>query len=503
MEARPEIPPAAAPSGARSTAARSALEGLQQADAALRAAPRHPRLLLQRAQCLLALGESAQACEAAAAAQSQVPTDAAALDAIGNLFSRAGDQQRALAAFEQAIALAPDEPHFRFNRATVRRFLGDLEGAERDYDCVIRHKPEDYEAYLNRSELRAQSPERNHTVELEARLASAPGWRGEVALRYALAKEYEDLGQYPRSFEHLLRGAGVRRQHMRYDVDVDVATANWIIEAFPAASIRAPAMTSAADDSADVTPIFVVGMPRSGSTLVERILGTHSRVRAGGEMPHFALAVVAAVAGQGPARLSRRELVMRSAGIDFASLGRDYLARVRAAGLSARRFTDKMPLNYLYCGLIRRALPQARILHIRRRPMAACYAMFKRLFQDGYPFSYDLGELARFYIAYRRLMTHWHSIMPGYIHELSYEALVRNQRLETQRVLGFCGLDWEESCMQFHSNASPATTASAVQVRRPVYDTAVSQWRHYARQLEPLKHQLLAAGIDLEEESDP
>jgi hypothetical protein len=132
--------------------------------------------------------------------------------------------------------------------------------------------------------------------------------------------------------------------------------------------------------------------------------------------------------------------------------------------------------------------------------MSACYAIFKRLFQDGYPFSYDLAELGRYYIAYRRLMRHWQQTLPGFIHELSYEALLADQRGETQRLLDFCGLNWQEACMQFHSNSTPTTTASAVQVRRPLYRGADTLWRNYRRQLEPLRQQLLAADIDLEEE---
>jgi tetratricopeptide (TPR) repeat protein len=502
MQARHDNSSAGAPSAGRGAASGNALEGLQQVEAALRHAPENPQLLLQRAQLLLALGDSARACEAAAAAQARAAADARTLDAIGNLFTRAGDQRRALAAFEQALALAPDEPHFLFNRATVRRFLGNLEGAEGDYDQVIRHRPEDYDAYLNRSELRAQTPERNHTVQLDARLALARDWRGKVALRYALAKEHEDLGHYERSFEHLACGARVRREHLQYDVDIDVATADWIIATYPGMEAAPPCTAAAPGEAAQGAPIFIVGLPRTGSTLIERILASHSGVLAGGELPHFALGVVAAaagIAGQGRGPVSRRDLVRLSAGIDFESLGQDYLRRVRAAGVTAQRFTDKMPLNYLYCGLIRKALPRAHIVHVRRRPMAACYAMFKTLFQDGYPFSYDLGELGRYYIAYRRLMHHWHTSLPGFIHELSYEALIGAQRHETQRLLAFCGLDWQEACMQFHSNGAPTTTASAVQVRRPLYDTAVSQWRNYARQLEPLRRQLLAADIDLEE----
>ena len=481
---------------------RSATEALAHVEEALLAAPKSPRLLLQRAQCLLALGQMTRACEAAAAAQVHASRDAAVLDAIGNVFSRAGDQPRALAAFEKAIAIAPDEPHFAFNRATVRRFLGDLEGAERDYDRVIALKSTDYEAYLNRSELRVQSAERNHIRELEARLASGGmDWRGEVALRYALAKEYEDVGQYARSFEHLSHGGRLRREHLRYDVATDVATVDWIVESYPGPpSHPRSATTPLAVDSEAEGPVFIVGLPRSGSTLVERILGSHTNLRAGGELPHFALCVVAGVTRQfKTASMPRRELVKLSAQLDFAALGRDYLSKVRAAGVTAERFTDKMPLNYFYCGLIRRALPSARIVHVRRNPMAACFAIYKKLFQDGYPFSYDLEELGRYYIAYRRLMDHWMTMLPGLIHEVSYEALIADQRRETQSLLSFCGLQWQDACLEFHANPAPSMTASAAQVRRRIYDNAIDRWRQYAPQLEPLRRQLAAAGIDTEE----
>jgi hypothetical protein len=192
-------------------------------------------------------------------------------------------------------------------------------------------------------------------------------------------------------------------------------------------------------------------------------------------------------------------LVARSASADFASLGRDYLARARAGGIEGACFTDKMPLNYLYCGLIQRALPNARIVHVMRQPMAACYAIYKTLFKDGYPFSYDFAELAQYYVAYRRLMRHWQTTMPGHIHVVSYESLVADQVGTTRQLLDFCGLEWEEACLEFHRNTAPTTTASAVQVRRRIYDTSVSQWRHYEKQLAPLRAHLTAAGVDCDE----
>lgn len=254
------------------------------------------------------------------------------------------------------------------------------------------------------------------------------------------------------------------------------------------------------EDALSSAPVFIVGLPRSGTTLVDRILGSHSKVHSAGELDHFALAIVDAVrrAGGGT-QLSRRELIARSADLDFVALGRDYLGRAKYAAAGGECFTDKMPLNYLYCGLIRRALPNAKIVHVVRSPMAACYAMYKTLFKDGYPFSYDLSEIARYYIGYRRLMDHWQATLPGAIHSIGYEALVADPRGQIRKLLDFCGLEWQDACAEFHKNPAPTTTASAAQVRRPLYDSSVSQWRHYAEELAELSGLLNAAGIPTEE----
>jgi len=163
---------------------------------------------------------------------------------------------------------------------------------------------------------------------------------------------------------------------------------------------------------------------------------------------------------------------------------------------AAGRLIDKMPLNYLYCGLIHRALPKARIIHVTRHPMAAGYAMYKTLFDRGYPFSYDLGEIAQYLIAYRRLMEHWRSTIPAAIHEVRYERLVADPERQTRELLAFCGLEWQDVCRAFHENPNPSMTASALQVRRPLYDSSVAQWRHYEAQLAPLEEALRGAGVD-------
>jgi tetratricopeptide (TPR) repeat protein len=485
-----------------------ALETLRHIDRALTLEPENPELLLLRAQHLLAVGELRRARDAASAAQRRAPADPRFFDALGAVYTRANDQPHALEAYDRAARLDPDNPRLLFNRAAVRRFVGALEEAEADYDRVIALDPDDYEACKNRSDLRTQTADRNHIAELESLLRRGTAdWRGEVQLRFALAKEYEDLGAYEQSFRHLERGARLRRVHMRYDVGLDVATVDWIREAFPQvlpeASSRSARGASAAPTGEPV-PIFIVGLPRSGSTVVDRILGSHSKVVSAGELSCFAEALVEAVQRRaGGAPLPRRELVARSATLDFRALGLEYLRRARAAGVGVASsfFIDKMPLNFLYCGLIRRALPHARIVHVHRSPLGACYALYKSLFEDGYPYSYDLGEIGRYYVAYRRLTDHWNRTLPGTIHSLSYERLVADQLGETRRLLEFCGLEWEDGCLEFHRNPAPTTTASAAQVRRPLYASSVAQWHHYEEQLRALRDQLQAAGISCDEDA--
>lgn len=487
-------------------AGRSA-EALACIERAMALDPQNPRLLLQHSRALAAHGRLIEAAAAAAAAHLRAPdNDAALLDGIGTALSQAGDLTRAMSAYDRAVTLAPHNAAFRFNRATVRRYLGALAEAESDYDRVITLNPRDFEAYKNRSDLRRQTPSSNHVTELEALLGSADvPWQGAVQLHYALAKEYEDLAEYATSFRHLRTGASLRRQHLRYDVSVDVATVDWIIEAFPRSGGERPQP----QDTAHAAPVFVLGLPRSGSTLVERILASHSQLTSAGELPNFARCLVQAVQRQASAqdalgrKLPRRELVARSASLDFASLGDDYLKSARASGAAPGRFIDKMPLNYLYCGLIERSLPGARLVHVSRSPMAACYAMYKTLFRDGYPFSYDLTELGRYYLAYRRLMRHWHSASHQGIHRLSYERLVSDQGGQSRSLLQYCGLAWEDGCLQFHRNASPSRTASAAQIRQPIYESSVQQWRHYSEQLAGLAEQLRAGGLEPESAEAP
>lgn len=454
-------------------------------DRALALEPKDGRSLLQKARCLRVLRRQTEALELARSIRQLLNEDAAALDALGTLYSQFGEQPLALDAHDRALQLAPRNSAFAFNRAAVRRSLGQLAAAEEDYDAVIKARPNDFEAYKNRSDLRTQTHDHNHVAELEKVLERGiSDWRGEVEIRYALAKEYEDLAEYARSWAHLEQGAKLRRRNLVYHVDRDVATIDWIIEAFS----QGPAPSRAPEPGMG-QPIFIIGLPRSGISQIERILGSHSGVHPAGELNEFSQALFDAVMRTAnTTSLERRDLVARSAKVDFAALGREYLERTRPATRRKPHFTDKMPLNFLYCGIIRRALPDARIVHLTRHPLAVCYAMYKTLFRDVYPFSYKLEELGRYYIAYRKLMTHWRTTLPGAIHELSYESLVSDPPGEIRRLFAYCGLEWEET---------GPWVLQAPQVRQSLYDPSLTQWHHYATQLEGLRSQLVAAGIEV------
>ncbi len=409
---------------------------------------------------------------------------------LGDYWSLLTHYEQAEQCYTAAITLAPDDGRYWFNRAAVRCFLGRLEAAESDYDQAIAIAPRDGQAWLNRSELRTQTLSSNHIAQLERALADPPrDWRQEAPLRYALAKEYEDLGEFGRSWQELSAGSRLRRSHLQYDPAIDLKTVDWIREAFPA---ELPEGTG----SASREPIFILGLPRTGSTLLDRMLGRHSQVFAAGELPDFGLAVVAAVQRQSGRSVGRQQLVAESARLDFRALGEDYLQRTRPRTGQRPRFTDKLPLNYLYCGLISRALPHAPMVHVTRGAMATCYGIYKVLFEQGYPFSYDLLELADYYIAYRRLMAHWQSTLPARLIEIRYEDLVTDPERELRQLLTALSLPWESHCLEFEHNPNPVATASAAQVRRPIYQDKVSIWRRYERELAPLAARLRAAGID-------
>jgi hypothetical protein len=237
-------------------------------------------------------------------------------------------------------------------------------------------------------------------------------------------------------------------------------------------------------------------MPRTGTTLVERILSSHSQVASAGESQNFGVLLKRAIGTASP-RVLDVETIERSMSVHLPAVGRAYVDQTRPEG-ARPRFVDKMPLNFFYLGHIARALPAARLVVVRRDPLDTCLGNFRQLFAIGfsyYDYACDLLDTGRYYLAFDRLMAHWRAVLPGWIHEVRYEHLVADQRAETQRLLAHCGLDWEDGCLEFERNPTAVATASAVQVREPLHARSVGRWRHYERELQPLIRLLAEAGV--------
>jgi len=412
------------------------------------------------------------------------------LDAIGSLLTHCGKPELAVSFFERAVKGAPADPGFRYNLAMSQRMVGSLVEAESNLDVAIGLRPDDAEAFLARSGLRIQTCEQNHVAELEAAVDRLRGKRASVPLRFALAKELEDLREDRRSFAVLKQACNAVRSSLRYDVTEDVA----VLDALRRTHVRSKLLEGVVG-ARGAECVFIIGLPRSGTTLVERILGRHSEVYGAGELDLFPSVAIRAVRRLTGAPVPKREFVDRSLDVDPTELGHDYLTAARSRVGQASKFTDKLPSNYLYAGLILRALPGARVIALRRDPMDVCYAMYKTLFGAAYPFSYSLEDIARYYVAWDELMKHWADTLGDVMLTVDYEALISGQRRVTEQMLRHCGLEWEEGCLTPHEHVGAVMTASAAQVRRPVYASSVHQSRRFSNELEPIANHFRAHGI--------
>lgn len=435
-------------------------------------------------------GEVAEARDVLKRLEEAAGRDHALLQRIAESYVLCGQHADALRCYARAVELQPDNPRYVYNLASSKIAMGDAGEAEDLLNRVIRLDPEDYDAWQNRSTLRTQTPDDNHVEQLKYVLDHlAPGHPGRVPVSYALAKELEDLGRFDESWQFLQQGAVARRRGMQYDVAADEEAMRLIAEIFDEELLNGPH-----DSFQTERPVLVLGLPRSGTTLVDRILNAHSQVESLGEINALAFSLMrCADKAEG-----KSELIRKSAAIEFAALGRLYCEGIAGYGLDAPRLVDKTPLNFLYIGLIHLAMPGAKIIHLRRHPLDSCYAMYKTLFRLGFPFTYSLQDVGRYYIAYRRLMDHWRECLPGRILDVDYEQLVADQEGQTRRILDYCDLQFEEACLAFHRQTGPAATASAAQVRKPIYASSVGRWRSYERQLAPLAGKLREHGIELD-----
>jgi tetratricopeptide (TPR) repeat protein len=444
------------------------------------------------ASVLLKLGRLEDAEQVVAHAEALATGVADAYDGLAYVSMALDRHERANALYRRAAQIAPREPRFWYNLACSERSLGRLAEAEAACDRGISLDATQYATYLLRSELRVQEAQANHIEELEARLARPDvDYRARVFLGYALAKELDDVGRLDEAFRWFAAAASARRARLAYDVATDERKLSRIAEVYSRDSRRWswPVANSARAAADSGRYIFIVGLPRSGTTLVERILTGLSEVRSNGETNNFSRALLDAARGEG-------DVFQRAAAADPDAVAAGY-ARLARPGVHADRIIDKLPVNSLYLGAIHHALPHAKILLVKRSPLDSCFAMYRTLFAAGYPFSYELEELGRYYAAYELLMNHWRSCLGERLHEIVYEDLVREPQRVGRSIAQYCELTWSDAAIDIRKNKSASLTASAAQVRRPIYGSSSGRWRKYSGHLEPLIATLRVHGVSL------
>lgn len=456
--------------------------------------------LARKARSLIALNHRGQALKAVEAAANDAPSDAATLDTIGVVYSRAGLHARALPWYEKAVDAAPKSARLLYNLAVARQFSGKMDGAREAYEACLRLDPSETRALTGLVQVSRQTADDNHLDRLSTAheaLAAQQGSGdpdGMLHICHAIAKTHEDLGHQKDAMDWLARGKAAKLASLDYNFRSDDALFEAAIET---AGLALPGGSETA------APVFIVGLPRTGTTLVDRILSSHPEITSAGELTDFALYLKRQL--NTPSRfVLDRETLGRAAQADMDRLGRDYVSNVhRTLGMEGR-FVDKMPLNAFYVPLILKALPNARIICLRRHPLDSVLSNYRQLFATTfsyYNYALNLETAAKYFVGFDRMIARFREMLPASrFTEVHYEGIIASQEAETRRLLDFCGLGFDPACLSFHENAAPVATASSVQVRKPLYSTSLGRWKTVRGELTPAIAVLSGAGLLTDEE---
>lgn len=442
--------------------------------------PRSAVLINLQGAALQVLGRLSESIEAFDKAIALQPDFAEAHSNRGNALKDLGDTDEAIASYDRAIRLNPRNAVAYLNRGNACKDDGRLEIAAACYDQAIGIRPDFAEAHRNLSAVKTYQAGDTQIAAMEKLLVGSHTSESDRArFRFALAKAQEDLGDYDAAFQHFDSGNRIRKAELDYKLEDDVRLFARIKELF-AESASADAGLSA--EPANIRPVFIVGMMRSGTSLVEQILASHSGVYGAGELERFNQLVSDALAKESredDAQVLSVEMVRR--------MRQGYVEKLASLNMAKAVVTDKMPANFRWIGFILSAFSEAKIVHVKRDPVATCWSVYKHYFPtDGNGYGYDLQDLAAYYNLYSDLMAFWQVRYPDRIYALSYEKLTESQEEESRRLLEFCELDWEEGVLKFHETQRPVRTQSAAQVRQAMYQGSSNAWRHYEKHLEPL-----------------
>ncbi|MEX2497059.1 MAG: sulfotransferase [Woeseia sp.] len=413
------------------------------------------------------------------------------LEMAATAWSRMDLHEEALPLYRRACELQPEIERFRSGLAACNVYLGAVDEARRIYQDLLRRHPKHQRFHYELAQLET-APDTHHVEQMKAVLeeSALPAHRN-IFLYYAIGKELEDLGLWDEAFEYYDRGGKAVKAHSQYAVDTDVELVDTVMETCSESWLG----QAATGRMPYPKPLFVVGLPRTGTTLTERILSSHSAVGSVGET-FFLPQALRAISGVRSNERLTAEMIRAAATKAPRDLSSRYMTSVAYKLGDESMFVEKLPENFMLIGFIVRSFPDHAVVHVKRHPMDACFAMYK---QSYFRYAYSLEDVGRYYVAYDRLMSYWRSVLGNRLIELSYEDLVTAPEDRITHLLGRLGLPFEEACLHFERSRASTRTASAVQVREKIHTRSVNRWRHFARQLAPLRAYLESQGIEVRE----
>ena len=402
---------------------------------------------------------------------------------LGTVLTRSSLHNEGINAYQKSITLKEEQPRVHLSLGHVYKTTGEQEQSVASYHKAIKHYEMFGEAYWSLANLKTYnfSNKEINSMELQITKEDLPE-REKVHFLFALGKAYEDLKDYKRSINFYNEGNDLNRGRSSYDPKAVEAISKRIKKFFNKKFIKDKS------DSGDLSPdpIFIVGLPRSGSTLIEQILSSHSKVEGTMELPNM-LNMARRLGSGTKDQTSYPEILSKLSTSEIESLGKQYISETKMIRSEFPFFIDKMPNNFSHIGLINLILPNAKIIDARRDPLDTCFSCYKQLFARGQMFTYDFNELARYYVNYIKLMDHWDEVLPGKVYRVFYENIVENQEDETKNLLEFCNLPFEENCLRFYETKRAVKTASSEQVRQPIYRKSIHHWKNYEPFLKELK----------------
>ena len=461
---------------------------------AISLAPNNSEYLTQLAKSYVVLNDTLNAKKYADLALSLNPQSPITIDTLGVVYSKLGLHEKAITLFSKAVSNNRN-PSFLLNLAMSLKFIGDFGAAREAYESVIELAPHFYKAHSGLTSLGGISPDNNHIDRLTRQLKNAKSNAEYFHLCHAAAKEYESLGDYETAFHYLKKGKQNRLAEIQYRFDDEEPPIFKALKAFFTQEI-----ISLKSGFETEEPIFVVGMPRTGTTLVERIISNHAEVTTIGESHQFGVQLKK-LSRSKTNRVIDSATIDGASSLDFSQLGAAYINSVRPQTGKTLHFVDKMPLNFLLIGFIVKALPNAKIICLRRNPLDTCTSNYRQLFSTHTPYynySYDLLSTAKYYLLFRDLMDFWQNLFPKNVYSVNYESLVNSPETQTKKLYDFLSLNWHADMLDITQNTAPVATASAVQIREPINNRSVGSWKKYERHLSQVKQLLIKHQIPFE-----